>query len=191
MNLTRRCMRFGAALVASVALFVQSFVPASLVTVAAPAAVAMVAAVAVVSPAFAEDLNKFPRTSGGAHENLNFYGSKPKVVNKTAVPQLLVTGEGFLDGICPFRGTLGKYSLALDSGSGASGLSIDSFSLALSPNVYTAVDTTSAQHGMQGCWVPPNGPVKFINGLVGAQSDAGHVTLFYVHCSSGANPCQL
>jgi hypothetical protein len=134
--------------------------------------------------------NVFPPANVGVHDNLSFYGSKPLrligAVNGTAAT-LLHAGAIFLDAICPFGGTLGKYSLALDSGANASGLTIDSLSLAASPNV-PVIDSSSSGYAQGGCWRPST-PIKLANGLVGVQNSSGHSTLFYVHCSDGDNPC--
>lgn len=150
------------------------------------------ASVLVPVQAFAESQNRMPGSQGGLkHENLSFYGVKIKRIVRSATPTQLFTGEGFLDAICPFGGTAGKYSIALDSGEGASGLSVHSHSLALSGPAFTVVapDTgANLPNGPDGCLRFPN-PRKFTNGLVGAADDAGHSTLFEVHCSSGPNPC--
>jgi hypothetical protein len=138
----------------------------------------------------ATEINKFPAANTGVHDKLDFYGSKPLrligSVNGTTAT-LLHAGAIFLDAICPFGGTIGKYSLALDSGANASGLTIDSLSLAASPNV-PVIDSTSAGYVSGGCWWPKS-PIKLANGLVGVQNSSGHSTLFYVHCSNGNNPC--
>lgn len=127
-------------------------------------------------------------TRAGLHENLSFYGTAVYRVNATATAQQLVTGNGFLDMICTLGGTLGKYSLALDSGTGASGLTVDSWSLAISPQVFVRLGTTvvSGEAG-PGCWSPRN-PVRFENGLVGIADHSGHLTMFHVHSSTGSNP---
>jgi hypothetical protein len=138
----------------------------------------------------ATEINKFPAANVGVHDKLDFYGTKPLrligSVNGTAAT-LLHAGALFLDAICPFGGTIGKYSLALDSGANAAGLTIDSLSLAASPNV-PVIDSTSAGYVSGGCWRPA-APIKLANGLVGVQNSSGHSTLFYVHCADGDNPC--
>lgn len=136
-------------------------------------------------------INKFPSANTGVHDKLEFYGMKPlRITTHTTGAQLLHVGAIFLDAICPWGGTLGKYSLALDSGANSAGLTFDSIALAASPNVY--IDSASSGSlgslGKNGCWVPPF-PVKLANGLVGVQNDTAHQTLFYVHCSDGTNPC--
>jgi hypothetical protein len=134
--------------------------------------------------------NQLPRANAGFHSRLDFYGTKPLrligSVNGTTAT-LLHAGAIFLDAVCPFGGTIGKYSLALDSGANAAGLTIDSLSLAATPNV-PVIDSTSAGYVSGGCWVP-RAPIKLANGLVGVQNSSGHSTLFYVHCSDGDNPC--
>lgn len=139
----------------------------------------------------AETRNRFPTDQGRAHENLSFYGMKPKRIVASATGTLLVTGEGFLDGICSFGGVAGAYSLALDSGEGASGLTIHSHSLALAGPVFTATVAESGSISLGdgvGCWFPKPGPIKFVNGLVGINSAAAATSVFYVHPSSGLNP---
>ena len=141
-------------------------------------------------PAQAETRNLFPGTPAGKHENLSFYGMKPKRIVASATATQLVVGEGFLDGICSFGGAEGAYSLALDSGEGASGLSVNSHSLAIGIPVFTStvLGTTSGALGNgYGCWWPKN-PVKFVNGLVGVNSAGAATSHFYVHPSSGQNP---
>jgi hypothetical protein len=140
----------------------------------------------------ATEINKFPAANVGVHDKLDFYGTKPLrligSVNGTAAT-LLHAGALFLDAVCPFGGTIGKYSLALDSGDSASvaNLTIDSLSLAATPNV-PVIDSTSAGYVSGGCW-RPNAPIKLAHGLVGVQNSSGHSTLFYVHCADGDNPC--
>ena len=56
--------------------------------------------------------------------------------------------------------------------------------------MYTAKDSTSAQHGDNGCWIP-RFPIKVVNGLVGMNSANDITSLFYVHSSSGVNPSTL
>lgn len=140
-----------------------------------------------------EAANKFPSSQGGLkHENLNFQGVKTKRLTLTATSALLVNGPGFLDAICPMGGTLGKYSGAFDTGGQQVAGSIfvaANNGYKISPHVYTNTDTTSS-NANKGCWVPP-APVKFVTGLYGGQNDAGHETLFFVHCSDGSNPCEI
>jgi hypothetical protein len=166
---------------------------------AAFAVIAAIVAQMSVAPAFAttvtETANKFPSSQGGLkHENLNFQGVKVKRVSATATAKLLVTGQGFLDAICAFGGVSGKYSLAFDTGSehptnGADLITAtDIANYAISPRVYTVLDTGSALGGNLGCWFPP-APIKFVNGLYGANNDSGHTALFLVHCADGTNPC--
>lgn len=155
-------------------------------------ALALVVLAAVASGSYAvEALNKYPPANVGVHETLDFYGVKTTRLVLTASDASLVTGAGFLDAICPFGGTLGKYSMAFDTDHTAFNSGVTSaVNYEISPRVYTTNDTTSAAHGMQGCWIPP-APIKFVNGLYGQQDDAGHTTLFYVHCSDASNPCSL
>lgn len=148
---------------------------------------------ASVLPALAESQNKMPGSQGGLkHENLSFYGVKVQRIVRSATGTLLFTGEGFLDAICPFGGTVGKYSMALDSGEAAAGLTVHSHSLVLAQPAFTVTDpdTSSSElpNGPDGCLRFPN-PRKFVNGLVGIANDAGHTTIYEVHCSSGTNPC--
>lgn len=157
---------------------------------------AMLAALLALSPvvSYAESENASQVQGGnfgGLHESLDFSGVKVKRVVASATATLLATGEGFLDGICPFGGTLGQYSMAYDAVA-TDGPSIveDAFAYSISPKVYTTNDSTSSAHGMVGCWYPP-APVKFLTGLYGKASNAGHSTLFLVHCSDGSNPCSL
>ncbi len=140
----------------------------------------------------AEAANGSPTVAGraGIAEMLNYQGIKTKRIVASAAATSLHAGPGFLDAICPFGGTLGKYSLAYDT-TGApadSAVGQDVFTYVISPKVYTTNDSTSAQHGQMGCWYPP-APIKFVNGLYGRQSDSGHSTVYYVHCSDGTNPC--
>ncbi len=137
----------------------------------------------------AEVANKFPTSQGGqSHEMLQFMGLKVKRITASASATALVSGPGFLDAICPFGGTLGKYSMAYDTYTNPTAVADDNYTLAISPKVYTTNDTTSAQHGQMGCWVPP-APIKFITGMYGKQDSAGHSTQYFVHCSDGSNPC--
>lgn len=155
------------------------------------AALLVASATAAPMQVRAESASTAPQLAGraGIAPSLDYYGLKVKRIVASATGTLLASGELFLDAICPFGGTLGKYSMAFDTGDviGANGAAP---SYAISPRVYTTNDTTSAQHGMQGCWVPP-APIKVVNALYGRQDDAGHSTLFLVHCSSGTNPCSL
>lgn len=138
---------------------------------------------------FAESAKNAPvmTTRAGLHQNLVFYGSSVARIVRTTAPQLLVTGEGFLDAICPLGGDAGGYSLAFDSALSAS-VGLDSMSLAISRNAWVRLDSTQSDDS--GCWVPKWGPIRFVRGLVGVQSSASGVTLFYVHESDGANPGQ-
>ncbi len=143
----------------------------------------------------AEGANRFPAANVGVHDKLDFYGLKTKRISATTTAALLFSGEGFLDSICAFGGTSGKYSLAFDTGGetvAAQDLITASkiASYVISPRVYTAVDTASSNGGNLGCWVPP-APIKFVNGLYGANNDSGHTALFFVHCSTGSNPCNM
>lgn len=138
----------------------------------------------------AANINKFPTANVGVHDKLDFYGLKVKVITQTSTSSLLHTGAGFLDAICPYEGTLGKYSAAFDTaGEQVAGniFVAANSSYRLSPNVYTNTDTTSADAN-KGCWFPP-APIKYATGLYGGQNDSGHTTLYYVHCSDGDNPC--
>lgn len=146
--------------------------------------------VGLFAPVYAEVSAPFQGGNrAGLHENLSFYGTSVYRVNATTVGQQLITGESFLDMICTVGGTVGQYSIALDSASGASGLTQDSVSLAISPQVFVQNGTTSqAPAGCgAGCWCPPS-PVRFKLGLVGVQDDGTHTSLFYVHTASGTNP---
>lgn len=148
--------------------------------------------------AAAEARNSHPASNVGYHQRLDFYGLKAKRVVASATATALVVGPGFLDAICTFGGTLGKYSMAFDTiggsgvgdNSGNTDFPSSSHQYAISPKVYTTNDTTSSQHGQLGCWVPP-APIKFIAGLYGDADSAGHTTLYFVHCSDGDNPCEL
>lgn len=155
--------------------------------------VALVLAFAASLPlrSHAENANRAPQdgSRGGLHENLKFQGRKTKRIVASASATLLVSGEGFLDAICAFGGTLGKYSMAYDTAAGDF-VADDTYTYAITPKVYTTNDSTSAQHGNVGCWEPRD-PVKFTAGLYGKASNNGHATLYYVHCANGANPCSL
>ena len=157
------------------------------------AALALVLAFAPVA-SYAETESSSPNQGasfGGLHNNLIFMGVKVKRIILSSTDAQLFTGEGFLDAICPFGGTLGKYSMAYDTAAstyndfGAS----SSANVAVSPMVYTNTDSTS-NDANKGCWIPP-APIKIVNGLRGEANDSGHVTLFLVHCSTGTNPCQM
>lgn len=153
------------------------------------AAALAVAAVGIGSLVHAENQNRMPSSQGGLkHENLNFIGTKPKVISASNSATQLVTGEGFLDGICAFGGTTGHYALPIDSGS-TSGITTSSLSLAIGPKVYTTTAPATNAELNKDCWTPPGGPVKFIHGLVGIHDDTGHTALYYVHCNDGSNPC--
>lgn len=155
--------------------------------------VAALLGIALLLPAFASagvKQSPFQGTSrAGIHENLSFYGTAVYRANNTTVPQQLVTGEAFLDMICTVGGTIGAYSLALDSAEGMAGLTVDSWAYAISPQVFVQNGTTSqAPAGCgAGCWCPPF-PIRYENGLAGLNSATGHVSLFYVHTSTGTNP---
>jgi len=154
-----------------------------------PALIAVVCAMVLVAyggVVAAEGMKKFPPAQAGYHEGLTFYGATPMRILKSASAQLLVTGEGLLDAICPLGGVSGQYSLAFDSAS-ASGITVNSELKAISRNAFVRLDS-AADTGDGGCWIPKWGPVRFVNGLVGIQSTATHSTLFYVHASSGGNP---
>ncbi len=136
----------------------------------------------------AESKNKFPKEPGGlAHENLKFQGVKILRIDQTADAKSLVEGEGFLDWMCVIGGVTGAYSAAFDTNiAGGAQANLAVFDYYISPKV----DTTISTGNLGGCWVPPD-PVKFVTGLYGRQSDAGHTTLFAVHCSDGSNPCTI
>jgi hypothetical protein len=158
------------------------------------AAAALVLAVGLTfaAPAVhAENSSVAPSYAGGIrHVNRDFAPNKTKRVIATTTGQQLASGEGFLDAICPFGGTAGKYSMALDSAQTAANLTVDSLSLAIAAPVYTQVDSGNLSGSLSGCvnFTPPR---KFVNGLVGVQNSAGHSTLFLIHCSDGSNPCSL
>jgi hypothetical protein len=157
------------------------------------AMLAFALALAPVVPAHAEEESTPPAVGGsfgGLHPNLEFYGAKVLRLSNTTTASLLAGGELFLDAICAMRGTLGAYALAADSDIATSRTVDNSLAYAVSPNVYTAKDSTSAQHGNLGCWVP-RFPIKLVNGLVGMNSVDDITSLFYVHSSSGVNPHTL
>lgn len=128
-----------------------------------------------------------PLNRAGIVEMLQYQGIKVKRISASSTATLLHNGPGFLDAICSFGGTLGKYSIAYDT-LAITGVADDLYTNAISPKVYVANDSTSAQGGMLGCWVPP-APIKFVSALYGKASDAAHQTFFYGHCSDGSNPC--
>lgn len=127
----------------------------------------------------------------GLHQNLSFYGAS--VYRGTAATgEQLITGESFLDMICTIGGTVGQYSMAMDSAGGASSVVTTKpayWAMAIAPQVFVQNGTTSqAPAGCgAGCWCPPF-PIRFESGLVGVQSATGHTSLYYVHSSSGSNP---
>lgn len=137
---------------------------------------------------YAENAKQAPNMPGraGLHENLKFYGMVPCRISASTTAVLCKAGEGFLDAVCPSGGTLGKYSLALDSGVAGTRSVTNSDTLVLTPMVYTHIDTGS-RGAFNGCWELKE-PARFVNGLVGVQSDAGHSTLLYWHRSDGENP---
>jgi len=137
-----------------------------------------------------------PREAGGNQspfDNPSFIGLKAARLMETATPTLLATGPGLLYAICPSGGTLGKYAVAFDS-LVAAGISLTvlmadggkATAYQISPVVYTTNDTTSAQHGMQGCWIPP-WPVRFEKALIGA-NDSNTVRSVFLYRLDGANP---
>ncbi len=130
-----------------------------------------------------------PNGRAGIYETLDYYGVSVYRINQSAAAAQLIVGASFLDGICVIGAdSVAAYSLALDSASGAAGLTVDSLSYAVSPDIYgTLPGTTSTSQNPQGCWFPPM-PIRFNRGLVGVQSAATHDTLFFVHTSSGSNP---
>jgi hypothetical protein len=99
---------------------------------------------------------------------------------------LCTAGEGFLDAICPSGGTLGQYSLGIDSGVAATRSVTNSDTLVISPTVFTHTDTTSTPGGLP-CYVPAK-PQRYLLGLVGVQSSAGHTTVILYHKTNGSNP---
>lgn len=151
---------------------------------AAALALALVASCPAQSRAEAE--KKAPSYSGGIrHQNLDFFGSKPCRITASTTAVLCTSSEGIVDAICPSGGTVGQYSLALDSNVAGSRSVTNSDSLVLTPTVFTYVVSTG---------IPPGGPcfkpekVRFTNGLVGVQSHAGHTTIIYYHLTGGVNP---
>jgi len=144
-----------------------------------------------VGNVFAESALISPTPSGraGIYETLDYYGMSVYRINQSAAAAQLIVGASFLDGVCVIGADAASaYSLALDSASGAAGLTVDSLSYAVSPDVYgTIPGTTSTNSEANGCWFPKH-PVRFKLGLVGVQSESTHDTLFYVHTSSGSNP---
>lgn len=129
-----------------------------------------------------------PRYQGGIrHQTMAFYGSKPCRITASTTAVLCASGQGILDGVCPSGGTLGKYSLALDSDIAGTRSATNSDSYVISPPVYTYTGSTSIPAG-GACFVPPSGAGRFTNGLVGVQNDAGHTTILYWHKADGSNP---
>ncbi len=132
-------------------------------------------------------------SSGGAFENPSFIGLRVARIMESATPVSLATGPGLLYAICPSGGTLGKYAVAFDS-LVAAGISLTALmadggkasAYQISPVVYTTNDSTSAQHGMLGCWVPP-WPVRFEKALIGA-NDSNTVRAVFLYRLDGANP---
>lgn len=126
----------------------------------------------------------------GIHASLDFFGTKPCRITASTTATLCASGEGVLDAICASGGTLGQYSLGLDSAVAGSRSVTNSDSLVLSPMVFTHTDTGSSPGGLS-CWAAKEqagGPVRFVNGLVGVQSHAGHTTLLFYHKTDGSNP---
>ncbi len=157
--------------------------------------------------ALAETANAAPHplNVSGIVEGLTYQGVKPAVLVASSSGKLIHTGPGFIDAICPYFGTGGTYTLSYDEVDGGeliNGLTAGTaLSYAITPAVFTAGAYTAANpngvvsgvyNGMQGCWIPP-APVKFITGLYafGNGGVTGHTTLFYLHCSNGANPCTM
>ena len=143
----------------------------------------------------AEAVNKFPRSQGGlAHDNMSFMGVKVKRITLSATAALLVTGEGFLDAVCTYGGTIGKYSMAFDTGDivALSALTPTALALAITPPVYTQIGTVVVNSGgapKEGACFVPVAPIKFVHALYGKNDAATELSLFYVHCSDGTNPC--
>lgn len=143
----------------------------------------------------AESAKSAPSPSGraGIYENLDFYGVKTSSLNKTTTAKLVTSSEGFLDELCAFGGTSGKYTLAWDTGITA-GASLDPFtagsfsgnSVLLTPLVLTYSDTGSLAN-REYCYKPKY-PVRFVNGLVIVNNDASHISVVRYHLSDGSNP---
>lgn len=134
----------------------------------------------------AESAKVAPAYRGGIrHENLEFYGAKTCRITASTTGVLCTASEGFLDAICPSGGVGTGYTLALDSGVAGSRSVTNSDSLVVSPMVFSRID--SASHAGVPCYEPKR-PIRFVNGLVGVQSAAGHTTVIHYHLSDGSNP---
>jgi hypothetical protein len=138
-------------------------------------------------PVFAESAKVAPAYKGGIrHGNLEFFGVKTCRITGSTTAVLCVAGEGFVDAICPSGGVSGAYSLAVDSDIAGSRSVTNSDSLLITPQVPTRVDSAGTPGGLP-CYEPKR-PIRFVNGLVGVQSAAGHSTVIHYHLSSGTNP---
>lgn len=155
-------------------------------------------------PAKVHAVAKAPKHSGGiVFPDPSFIGIKAARLMNTATVTALVAGTsvsvgnpGLLYAICATGGTIGKYAVAYDYYA-ASSISLTAAlydggnpsKYLISPLVFTNTGTYVAgtPDGPQSCWVPPF-PVRFELGLVGANNDAGHRTLFYYRLDDGSNP---
>jgi len=152
-------------------------------------------AVAVVPFAVYAAQKRAPGIGGnrtGLHKNLSFYGVSVYRVSSADVSKTLIdSGDGFLDMICTLGAdaAVAGYALALDDATGGFNLTVDSLSLAISPQVYVSLGTATAAASACGanCWCPMS-PIPFEDGLAGANSTTGYDSLYYVHSSSGVNP---
>jgi hypothetical protein len=135
-----------------------------------------------------ESAKKLPAVgnTGGYFQTLDFYGVKTCLVNATTTAKLCDSGEGVLDAICPSGGTLGQYTLGLDTSVAGTRSVTNSDTLLLTPMVFTHTDTTSTPGGLP-CYVPAK-PQRYLLGLVGVQSSAGHTTVILYHKTNGSNP---
>src|SRR3990167_6041548 len=142
----------------------------------------------VVSYAESENSSPFQGGNfGGLHENLDFYGVKPCRITASTTAVLCKTGEGFLDAVCASGGVSPEYSIAINSSGVSAQTTTNVDGYVLTPMVFTNPNT-AVLNGASRCWTAKTdagGPVKFVNGLVGVQSAAGHTTLLYWHYSGG------
>ena len=144
------------------------------------------------SQVFAETSNKLPKANVGYYQTMDFFGSKVIVQDDLSTSAVLnYAGEGLLDAVCGVGGTAGSYTQVFDYATSV-GVTIGSHAYALTPLVFTAAGTNAGADSAcgPGCFCPP-APLKFKRGLVGVQNHAGHVTLFMVHSSTGANPSEF
>lgn len=139
-----------------------------------------------------------PREKGSGaspFENPSFVGLSVGHINSSATPAIIATGPGLLYAVCQGAGTAGKYVVGYDYVTGAAGNPSAPFinpaaaaigQYLITPLVVSQTDSTSSQHGMVGCWVPP-WPVRFENSLLGYSNASDANALFLYRLTSGAD----